>query len=403
MSPKELTSESFARYPVEGQKLAVSKIALLRNLPLGFVPFVLKEVIAYDWKFPAERKELEQQFSYLESLPGEEMRRQMAVFAQLRLSPALEASDWVDFPGQFLEQLSAQLWATHQMDAFRAASETYMQTVFAKFPQGVPSIPRLGIAVIGQGVVQKRYALFRKLSREGVYFHQVKAKGGLQSIMKTVNARAEAHTVPYGHWYIDGGETAALAGSAVTCVSYQALAPARAMLTEKMRKVYTSANFSAEALRTLLAQIGPQELGMSASGADAVLDRFAISLLTEGSGTQIFSTTFVQWAAREALRRAQPVTLLARYMPRQREKPMNELLLEVQAKPESDPHGSLIDGDMGAYYTWLNQQRLTGADQSSFLVWFEDHGEAVAVGPAFPRGTEERKSVEIHELLARVS
>ena len=91
-----------------------------------------------------------------------------------------------------------------------------------------------------------------------------------------------------------------------------------------------------------------------------MLNRFQLSLLTEGSGTQVFATTFVQWAAREALRRAQPLTLFARFAPRQRENPMNELLSEAQRRPELDPQGSLVDADMGAYYTWLNQQRLSG-------------------------------------------
>ena len=40
---------------------------------------------------------------------------------------------------------------------------------------------------------------------------------------------------------------------------------------------------------------------------------------------------------------------------------------------------------MGAYYTWLNQQRLSGASQAAFLAWFEDHEEAVAIGPGFER------------------
>jgi len=58
---------------------------------------------------------------------------------------------------------------------------------------------------------------------------------------------------------------------------------------------------------------------MKNTGGDAVLNRFQLSVLTEGSGTQIYSTTFVQWAARELLRRAQPLTLLARFAPRLRE------------------------------------------------------------------------------------
>src|SRR5206468_695715 len=80
----------------------------------------------------------------------------------------------------------------------------------------------------------------------------------------------------------------------------------------------------------------------------AVLDRFQVKLLTEGSGTQIFSTTFAQWTAREALRRAQPLTLLVRFAPRQRQKPMNEMLSASREVADLDPLGSLIDADMGA-------------------------------------------------------
>ena len=33
----------------------------------------------------------------------------------------------------------------------------------------------------------------------------------------------------------------------------------------------------------------------------------------------------------------------------------------VQGNAELDLAGSLVDADMGAYYNWLNQQRLPGA------------------------------------------
>lgn len=83
------------------------------------------------------------------------------------------------------------------------------------------------------------------------------------------------------------------------------------------------------------------------------------SLLTEGSGTQIFSTTFVQWTTRELWRRAQPLTILARFAPRQRQRPMNELLSAKDENTELDPMGSLIDADLGAFYMWVDQQRLS--------------------------------------------
>ncbi len=62
--------------------------------------------------------------------------------------------------------------------------------------------------------------------------------------------------------------------------------------------------------------LSPEDLGMDEG--DPVLNRFQIRLLTEGSGTQILSTTFAQWSAREALRRAQSLTLFVRFAPRQR-------------------------------------------------------------------------------------
>jgi hypothetical protein len=159
-----------------------------------------------------------------------------------------------------------------------------------------------------------------------------------------------------------------------------------------------------EALRTFLARMRPADLGMDRVSNDKpreeILERFEVSLLTEGSGTQVFSTSFAQWAAREALRRAQPLTLLVRFAPRQRQKPMNELFSAGTATAEFDLVGSLIDADLGAYYNWINQQRLPGAEQSSFLVWFEGHSQALAIGPSMPRGTESTSAADLEQLLA---
>jgi hypothetical protein len=154
-----------------------------------------------------------------------------------------------------------------------------------------------------------------------------------------------------------------------------------------------------EELRTHLAQLSPSDLGMDKAG-DSVLSYFQLKALTEGSGTQIFSTTFAQWAAREALRRAQPVTLLVRFGPRQRQRPMNELLSNGIGNPELDLAGSLIDADMGSYYNWINQQRLQGSERSSFLVWFEGNSQALAIGPSIARGTVSNSAADLGELLS---
>jgi hypothetical protein len=310
----------------------------------------------------------------------------------------LENFDWINQPAQFVEQLSAYLWTTHQLDGFRQAATVYGERLQAtKPPEAIP-VRRLGIAVIGQGVTAYDAPLFRNLRPHGAYFAHVKPDNGLQLLLNAVAARAKAHPVPYGHWYIDGGQEADHS-PLLTCVSYHALEPTRAALLHKIQADIQRPGMGPEELRTHLARLVPADLGMDEAG-DAVLDRFQVKLLTEASGTQIFSTTFAQWTAREALRRAQSLTLLVRFAPRQRQKPMNELLSSSQGNVELDPTGSLVDADMGAYYNWLNQQRLPGADKSAFLVWFEGQSQALVIGPSIPRGTESTTVADLGELVA---
>jgi hypothetical protein len=402
MLPRDLKPEHFAGYPPEARKFVVNYLGTLQQLPLSFLPGLLRELIDYDFKFPAERIAHEKELAKLASLTAADRTQWFHSFDDIHLSPQLESFDWVRQPAQFVEQLSAHLWSTHQLDAFRKASNDYADRLHAAVPPEPLRVPRLGISVIGHGVAANEVPLFRKLRPHGGYFTNIKSDGGLSTLLDAVAARAKSHPVPYGHWYIDGGEPDACDPS-LTCVSYKALEPARAAILRKIETEISRPGMGPESLRTILAQTRPSDLALPLTGSgkpqDAVLERFEIRLLTEGSGTQIFSTVFAQWAAREALRRAQPLTLLVRFAPRQRQKPMNELLTTASASSELDLPGSLVDGDMGAYYNWINQQRLPGAEQSSFIVWFEGHNQAVAIGPSMPRGTESTSPASLAQLL----
>ena len=131
MLPSELQPGQFSSYPLQARDLAVAHLALLQKLPMIFVALLLREVITYDWKFPAERKDLERQLTYLASLSSAEQHSVLAGFEQVRLSPELERFDWVNSPGQFSELLSAHLWTTHQVDPFHATADAYVSKVDA--------------------------------------------------------------------------------------------------------------------------------------------------------------------------------------------------------------------------------------------------------------------------------
>lgn len=399
MHPGDLQANQFGTYPTQAKQLAVDNLTLFRKLPEALLPILLQELIVYDWKFPAERKDLEDQLSFLNALSSDGLQSVVAGFMKLRLSPALEKIDWVKSPREFVERLTTELWATNQMESFRSVASEYQRSVSSSIGQQTPAVPRLAIVVIGQGVGEYRDAVFQKLRPYGVYFENVRPENGLGLLMGRLAKRALENPVPYAHWYIDGGKPVGETGAGITSISYSAIDRQREALLGKMQTATNSGEGGPEALRTFLAQLRPEDLGFSNSPTDAILNRFQVSLLTEGSGTQIFSTIFAQWAAREVLRRAQPLTLLVRFAPRQRQQPMNELLSAKHTNSELDPLGSLIDADMGAYYTWLNQQRLTGAEQSSFLVWFEGHAQALAIGPSLPRGTESSAPTDFNQLL----
>lgn len=395
MLPNQLTRELFASYPPEARELAMSSIAVLQKIPIGFLLSLLRELVEYDEKFPAEKSGIRRELSYLGSLDAAHFADTFAGFSKLNLSEITRTDRWVTRPMQTTEDLSAYLWSTGQMDAFRAAAIAYGEKTRMALAPPPPAVAHLGIAVIGQGVPSYEGELYSLLRKHGTYFTEVTPEGGLDFLTSAVESRAKTHPSPYAHWYIDGGE-ALNHSSQVTAVSYNSLAPTRDALLAKIQHEVSKPGMGPEQLRDFLVRLLPADLGMT---GDAVLDRFSLKVLTEGSGTQIFSTTFAQWTAREVLRRASPLTVLVRFSPRQRQRPMNELLASNQTPIEFDPLGSLIDADMAAYYQWINQQHLPGADTSSFVVWFEGHRQALAIGPTLPRGVESKSAINLDALV----
>ena len=197
---------------------------------------------------------------------------------------------------------------------------------------------------------------------------------GLRTIMQRATARAKAHPLPFAHWYIDGGTPASPPPEGMEQLAYPQLDAVRDAVVAKLRNMIR-AGAGTEARRSALMQLTPEDAGLKGEGHERVLNYFKVAVLSEGSGTQFFSTTFVQLAgAPKYCSRHQPVTLVARFAPRLTEQSMNEALMEARTSAVLDAEGALVDADMGAYYTWLNQTRLAIRKRRRLrianLVWF---------------------------------
>lgn len=401
MHPSDLKAESFAGYPPQARAIVSDHLDALRRLPLSFVPSLLREAIDYDYRFPIERLFIEKELKALDALSEAQIHEWFSGFATISLSSSLENFDWVNLPAQFVEQEAAYLWSTHQLDGFRKAAADYGERLDQVNKNEPLVLPRLGIAIVGKGVSAYDAPLFRNLRMHGTYFANVRPEGGFEALMKVLEKRAEAHPAPYAHWYVDGA-TPTTHSERITSVSYEALGSLRNSLLKRMQSEINRPGMGPEELRTVMARLNPNDLEPG-KNSDPVLSRFELKLFTEGSGTQIYSTTFAQWTTREILRRAQAVTLLVRFAPRQRQRPMNELLAGGRGESDLDALGSLVDANEGAYYHWINQQRLPDAERSGFIAWFEDHGDAIAIGPSMTRGVESKSSIEMEKLVSLVS
>jgi len=400
MQPANLSAPSFASYPPQARSLAVLHLALLKELPLIFAPLLLREWIGYDWRLPAERQLLDRQILALEQMSRTQRTELLAGFGSLKPSPELLHQDWVMDPAHFMETLTAYLWSSHQMDRFRALADQYQAAIDRAQPPATPSMSRLGMVAIGAGTQPSTQPLFLKLRPFGVHFTSVQPKDGWSALRAAAAARGSAAGPglhDFRHWSVSGFPSGN-PSQGLVAVSYADLEKPRIALLQRIQQAMNTGGMGPEEMRSLLARLRPDEIGLSDLGEEGVLNRFQLSLLTEGSGTQIFATTFVQWAARECIRRAEPETLLLRFSPRQRARSMNEMLSSA-APVALDPPGSLIDADMAAYYTWIDLRRLSGSDELRFLVWHEDHGEALLIGPGLPRATSSDSSVSVAQLI----
>ena len=118
------------------------------------------------------------------------------------------------------------------------------------------------------------------------------------------------------------------------------------------------------------------------------LRRFVIDLFLSGNGAVIFSNAFVEWAASEALRRARPRTIVARFGMRSKPKPFTSIAVfenqqRISSLPDvDDPENSAIDAMILARYVWLSAGRYTEQEQTLCLCVAEHGDSAYVIPPA---------------------
>jgi hypothetical protein len=193
---------------------------------------------------------------------------------------------------------------------------------------------------------------------------------------------------PLDTWLVESDEAlfnlcdiedpAARAGPSVAALSYGRLREYRGELTRTLYKriqsgVHSPQEFAAFA-RNLTVAPAPETL----LHAPQVMQSFVRDVFLAGNGTLFVNNTFVEWAAVQAIRRAQPRLLVTRFGVREKLRPFSSMLLFSQPRASDripavgDPVGSFIDVEQLSYYIWLNAEKSAAYRSRTLYLFFAE-------------------------------
>jgi hypothetical protein len=376
-----------ARLTGEAAALAKPHASMLDRLPATFHASILIELEKWATLFAAERAYQRALVEHLAGLPAADRDRLFAAVSRVEGEAGCDKLT-ARAPGAFQDEAQAALRKRRLLTRWRQDVDAVFQAIQPALdarlhPADGPR--RLIVQIYARDIavqVEQLWSRFRghgvrvPLALEGTRGSEAFLRGlfggGTGDAAPTLFASAGGGTdpTPLDAWLIESGETlhastepASAAAATSTGLSYARLRGYRDDLTkalyEKIQAGVESPQAFAAYARSL--RIAPRPGALR--HAPDVVQAFVRDLFLTGNGTLFVNNTFVEWAAVQAIRRAQPRLLVARYGVRDKMKPFSSLLLFSQPRASDqipdieDPVGSFVDVEQLSHYVWLNAEK----------------------------------------------
>ena len=397
----------------EAATLAQQHGNVLRRLPATVHAFILVELQKWPTLFGPEQRYQRVLLEQLSRLPGSELEQAVAGIARIEAQAGINRLDNRN-PARFQDQAQSMLRKGELVVAWRGEVDTFFQRIdplleAELYPATAPR--RLIIQIYGSGIAVQRDRLWSRFKGAGVRVPlNLEAANGTDAFLQALfgarapganapalfaAATASARITALEAWLIESHEalhnqyapaSGTLSAGPVTGLSYDRLRGYRDDLT---RALYTRIQTGVESPQAFAAyarslKIAPP-IGALLYSTDVLLS-FVRDVLLTGNGTLFVNNTFVEWAAVQALRRAQPRILVTRYGVRDKLKPFSSLLLFSQPRASDqipfieDPLGSFIDVEQLSYYVWLNAEKSPAyRNKTLYLFLAEGVDEMLAI------------------------
>ena len=405
----------------------------LARLPATVHAFVLVELAKWPLLFTPEQRYQRALLDHLSRTPPHELERAVAAVARIEAESGVVRLGERD-PARFQDASQALLRTRGLFASWRGEVDAFFQTIDPRleaqlYPADAPR--RLVVQIYGSGIAVQRDRLWKPFTGMGVRVPlNLESAGTTEEFLRQLAGEVEAgrgapalfsQTIdsPFDGWIVESDDAlhavcGAATPAALTGLSYDRLRPYRDDLTRALyRKVQDGVDspqaFAAYA-RSL--RIAPPA-GTLLNPADILL-AFVRDVLITGNGTLLVNNTFVEWAAIQALRRAQPRILITRFGVRDRLKPFSSMVLFSQPRPTDhvpiaqDPAGSFIDVEQLSYYIWLNAEKNPAYRTRTLYLFLAEgvdemlaiRSDAPAAAPASRRATPARL-VDVRATMAR--
>jgi hypothetical protein len=400
--------------------LARTHAALLSRLPATVQAFIILELQKWPALFGPEQRYQRALLEHLAGLPGLELSRAMAGIARVETEAGCDKIARGN-PARFQDEAQALLRKRRLLPEWRKEVDALFRQVdpILEAHLYLPGAPRrLVVQIYSSGIAIQSDKLWQRFKGTGIRVPlSLKGSEASEPFLRALfggreaggtalfaAVRAAEDTNPLHAWIVesqdalhalcDRGAMKDSAGDALAGLSYDRLRPYRDELT---RALYSKIQTGVESPQAFAAYARSLKI-TPAPGAllytNDLLLTFVRDVLLTGNGTLFVNNTFVEWAAVQALRRAQPRVLVTRFGVRDKLKPFSSLLLFSQPRASDqiplieDPVGSFIDVEQLSYYVWLNAEKSAAYRKKTlYLFLAEGIDEMLAVRSDVPTMT----------------
>jgi len=401
----------------EAATLARQHGEMLARLPATVHAFILVELQKWPVLFEPEQRYQRALLEHLSRVPKRDLDEACAGIARVEASAGANRLGERN-PARFQDSVQALLRDRGQLAAWRKEIDAFFQKIdpvlqAQLYPADGPR--RLIVQVYGSGIAVQREKLWSRFRNAGVRVplnleQNTGAAGFLQGLFGARDeARAapallaaaveSARLTPLDAWLIEAHDAlhvlcegpGASAPSALTGLSYDRLRAYRDDLTRTLNAKIQSGVESPQAFAAYARSLRlTPDAGALLYTAD-ILSAFVRDVLLTGNGTLLVNNTFVEWAAVQALRRAQPRILVTRFGVRDRLRPFSSMVMFSQPRASDhlpiipDPAGSFVDVEQLSYYVWLNAEKTPAyRNKTLYLFLAEGVDEMLAIRSDLP-------------------